>query len=71
MTMIVKYLLSLYQKTNVFRKPCCRYFPSCSDYAIEAVEKYGVGYGLFLAVKRLIRCNQFFPGGVDLVPEKQ
>ncbi len=46
----------------------CRYYPTCSAYAIEAIEKYGAGKGLWLAVKRLCRCHPFHPGGVDPVP---
>lgn len=46
----------------------CRYYPSCSAYAIEAVERHGVVRGLGLAGWRLLRCNPFSPGGVDHVP---
>jgi putative membrane protein insertion efficiency factor len=45
--------------------PCCRYVPSCSAYALEAVEKYGICRGLFLALKRLLRCHPFHSGGYD------
>lgn len=51
--------------------PRCRYFPSCSQYAAEAIERFGALYGTYLAVKRLLRCNIFFPGGYDPVPEKR
>ncbi len=46
----------------------CRYFPSCSQYAREAVLKYGALHGVRLAVSRLVRCHPWAPGGVDLVP---
>jgi putative membrane protein insertion efficiency factor len=46
----------------------CRYYPSCSQYAREAVLKHGIARGLYLAARRLVRCNPWSPGGVDLVP---
>jgi uncharacterized protein len=46
----------------------CRYYPSCSQYAREAVLKHGVIRGVYLAAARLVRCNPWSPGGVDLVP---
>ena len=49
----------------------CKYYPTCSQYAITALERFGVLKGSFLAVKRLMRCNIFFPGGYDPVPEKK
>ena len=51
--------------------PKCRYYPTCSQYAIQAVEMHGVLKGSFLAVLRLLRCNPLFPGGYDPVPEKK
>ena len=48
----------------------CRFYPTCSLYAIEAVTGYGVVKGSWLALKRVCRCHPFAPGGVDLVPVK-
>ena len=48
--------------------PRCRFYPSCSQYAIDAVLKHGVLRGVFLAVGRVVRCNPWNPGGVDVVP---
>jgi len=45
--------------------PCCRYVPTCSAYAYEAVQKYGVCRGGFMALRRLLRCHPFHPGGYD------
>ena len=50
------------------RKPCCRFIPTCSEYALEAVEKYGPWKGSWLALKRLLRCHPFCKGGYDPVP---
>ena len=47
----------------------CRFYPSCSNYAMQAVERHGVRHGAALSIKRLLRCHPFSPGGVDLVPE--
>jgi putative membrane protein insertion efficiency factor len=46
----------------------CRFYPTCSSYAREAIEKYGLLKGIFLGGKRLLRCHPFHSGGVDLVP---
>jgi len=48
--------------------PRCRFAPSCSEYAAEAVEKYGAGRGGYLAARRLLRCHPWNPGGFDPVP---
>ncbi|MDR1839975.1 MAG: membrane protein insertion efficiency factor YidD [Treponema sp.] len=48
--------------------PACRYYPSCSCYAYDAVNKYGVLRGSLLAVKRILRCHPFHSGGYDPVP---
>jgi uncharacterized protein len=46
----------------------CRFYPSCSSYTSEAIERYGLIKGLVLGGKRLLKCHPFHPGGVDLVP---
>ncbi|MDR1901203.1 MAG: membrane protein insertion efficiency factor YidD [Treponema sp.] len=66
---IILFLIRCYQKAvSPYLPVCCRYTPSCSAYAYEAVQKYGVFRGLFLAVKRILRCHPFHPGGYDPVP---
>ena len=49
--------------------PRCRYYPTCSQYAFDAIERYGVLIGGVLGALRLLRCNPLFPGGVDPVPD--
>jgi putative membrane protein insertion efficiency factor len=53
------------------KPPCCRFTPTCSEYAVEAVRKRGVIVGTALAVWRVLRCNPFGRGGYDPVPEKK
>jgi putative membrane protein insertion efficiency factor len=48
----------------------CRFYPSCSDYATEAIREYGAGKGAALAVTRLCKCHPWHPGGLDPVPKK-
>ena len=48
--------------------PCCRFYPSCSQYTIDAVKEYGVLKGLFMGGKRLCRCHPLCKGGLDPVP---
>lgn len=48
----------------------CRFYPSCSSYAIDALKIHGTFAGFWLALKRLLRCHPWHPGGVDPVPDK-
>lgn len=50
--------------------PCCRFTPTCSAYAVKAVERFGIIKGTVLAVWRILRCNPFCRGGYDDVPEE-
>ncbi len=62
-------MIRLYQNTiSRALPPSCRFYPSCSQYGYEAVSKYGVLKGGWLAVRRLARCHPFNPGGYDPVP---
>ena len=61
----------LYQKLiSPLKPPCCKYYPSCSQYAIDAIRKHGAVKGLILAVWRILRCNPWSMGGIDPVPDK-
>lgn len=65
-------LLELYKiLISPFFGNCCRFYPSCSNYAKESIEEYGVMKGFYLAMRRLLRCHPLHPGGYDPVPNKQ
>lgn len=62
-------LLRLYKRNiSPGLPPACRFVPTCSEYAMQAIEKYGAAKGSWLALLRLLRCNPFHPGGYDPVP---
>lgn len=61
--------IRMYQGLSAGRPPRCRYWPSCSAYATEAIERHGAGRGSWLTVKRLARCAPWGGHGVDPVPE--
>ena len=64
------FFVNLYRKfISPLKPPCCRFTPTCSQYAIEALAEWGVIRGLGLAIWRVLRCNPFAKGGYDPVPE--
>ncbi|MBE7057948.1 MAG: membrane protein insertion efficiency factor YidD [Ruminococcaceae bacterium] len=61
-------LIRFYQKyISPIKKPCCRFYPTCSQYALEAIQKYGAFKGFFMSLWRVLRCNPFCKGGYDPV----
>lgn len=63
--------IHLYQKSkNPLTNGSCRFTPTCSQYALQAIERHGAFFGGILAVWRLLRCNPFAKGGYDPVPER-
>ena len=69
MRKIVLELIKFYKKfISPFLGRRCRFYPSCSDYTFQAIEKYGLIKGLFLGAKRLLKCHPLNPGGIDPIP---
>ena len=69
MKRIVLGLIRVYQRTvSPALPPACRFVPSCSEYAYRAIEKYGLWKGGMIALKRVLRCHPFNPGGYDPIP---
>ena len=58
-----KFISPLYPQT-------CRYYPSCSEYSFQAIERFGIIKGIFMSFYRILRCNPFSKGGYDPVPDK-
>ena len=72
MKRVLIFLIRFYQTAiSPYRPPCCKYIPTCSNYALEALNRFGAFKGTALAVWRFLRCNPFSKGGYDPVPEKK
>ncbi|MEA3273105.1 MAG: membrane protein insertion efficiency factor YidD [Patescibacteria group bacterium] len=72
-------IIYLYQKTlspdhGIFKKfypgKSCRFYPTCSEYTIQAIKRFGSIKGSYLGIKRILKCHPFNPGGVDEVPKR-
>lgn len=70
MKKIILHMIKFYRKylSPLKQGGCCRYTPTCSLYALQAVEKYGAFKGSYLAIRRILRCHPFHEGGYDPVP---
>lgn len=64
-------LIRFYQVViSPLKPPTCRFYPTCSHYGLEAIQRFGAIKGGYLAIKRILKCHPFHPGGLDPVPEK-
>ncbi len=71
MKIILILIIKFYQKfISPFLGKNCRFYPTCSCYGLEAINKHGAIKGLYLTIKRILKCNPFNDGGVDFVPDK-
>jgi len=69
MKKVLKIPVHLYRKLiSPLKPPTCRFYPTCSEYALEALERHGALKGSYLTMKRIVKCHPFHPGGVDHVP---
>ena len=65
-------LIRFYQVViSPLKAPSCRFYPTCSHYGMEAIQRFGALKGGWLTVKRIAKCHPFHPGGLDPVPEKK
>ncbi|WML59379.1 membrane protein insertion efficiency factor YidD [Neobacillus sp. PS2-9] len=53
------------------KPPTCRFYPTCSHYGLEAIQRFGAFKGGWLTIKRIVKCHPFHPGGLDPVPDKE
>ena len=64
--------IKFYQRNISKGRPArCRYYPTCSEYGLQAIERYGAAKGFLLTIFRILRCNRLFKGGYDPVPEQK
>ncbi len=63
-------LIKLYKNSiSIFLPPSCKFYPSCSEYSIISIEKYGILKGILLSIFRVLRCNPFSKGGINFPEE--
>ncbi|MGG3271237.1 membrane protein insertion efficiency factor YidD [Priestia aryabhattai] len=72
MAKLLLLLIKGYQKgISPFLPARCRFYPTCSQYGVESIKRFGAVKGSYLTIKRILKCHPFHPGGIDEVPEKK
>ncbi len=70
-TIMIAFIRGYQKFISSLTPPSCRFYPTCSQYGIEAVKTHGALKGGWLTLKRILKCHPFHPGGVDPVPDKK
>ncbi|ABS75127.1 MULTISPECIES: membrane protein insertion efficiency factor YidD [Bacillus] len=70
-TIMIAFIRGYQKFISPLTPPSCRFYPTCSQYGIEAVKTHGALKGGWLTLKRILKCHPFHPGGVDPVPDKK
>lgn len=72
MKLVLQLFIRFYRRwLSPLKPPTCRFYPTCSQYALEAIEIHGALKGSWLSVKRICKCHPFHPGGLDPVPPRK
>jgi putative membrane protein insertion efficiency factor len=65
--LILSFIIFYQRFVSPLTAPTCRFFPTCSEYALQAIKRYGLWRGLWLSLRRILKCHPFHPGGYDPV----